>query len=225
MLAVVLGFSLCVDVDYKVVALEGWNVNIRTEIFGSKATNAALSLLKGQLAFIKKTVPNKALKDIQKVKLYFSPNYPDGSQGGAYHPSADWLSQNGRDPSMAQGIEFVDLKNFDKECKRMPAFALHELSHGFHHRFLDDGFDNGAIKAVWESAKKSGKYDRVERKDHLGNVSFEKAYAMTDSSEYFAELTEAFFSINDFYPYNKAQLRKFDPKGYQMVKDAWGVTE
>ena len=50
--------------------------------------------------------------------------------------------------------------------------------------------------AAYARAKESGKYDKVER--HLGNGrpnTFEKAYAMTNPMEYFAETTEAPCSI------------------------------
>ena len=63
----------------------------------------------------------------------------------------------------------------------------------------------------------SGLYDEVA---YAGGGTAE-AYATTDHIEYFAELTEAYFWENDFYPFTKAELETFDPQGYQVVQDAW----
>jgi Mlc titration factor MtfA (ptsG expression regulator) len=49
------------------------------------------------------------------------------------------------------------------------------------------------------------------------------AYAASNSEEYFAELTEAFFGENDFYPWNGELLKIYDPEGYQMVATVWDV--
>lgn len=225
MLALSLAISLSQSYEYKVFSVEGWKVSVRIEIANEKSTTKALNLLKGQLEFIKKTLPKGPVSSLQSVKLFFSPNYAGKRGGGEYHPGRQWLVDNGRDPDMALGIEFSDLKNFDKESKRMPAFALHELSHAFHHQFVKDGYENDLIKHAWVKAVESGKYDRVERKDHAGRASMDKAYALTNPQEYFAELTEAFFSINDFYPYNREQLKKFDPTGYSMVNKIWNSTK
>ena len=61
--------------------------------------------------------------------------------------------------------------------------------------------------------------DQVER--NSGNT--EKAYAATNKQEYFAELTEAWFWENDFYPYNREELLEHDPLGAAAVEAAWNV--
>jgi len=39
--------------------------------------------------------------------------------------------------------------------------------------------------------------------------------------EYFAECTEAYFGVNDFYPFNKAELKEHDPDMYDLLTDIW----
>jgi hypothetical protein len=51
----------------------------------------------------------------------------------------------------------------------------------------------------------------------------EPAYAMTNQMEYFAELTEAVFSTNDFYPFTRDELAAHDPVGMAAVLKAWKV--
>jgi hypothetical protein len=39
--------------------------------------------------------------------------------------------------------------------------------------------------------------------------------------EYFAELSEAYWGKNDFYPFTRSELLQHDPLGYEAVKRAW----
>ena len=108
----------------------------------------------------------------------------------------------------------------------MPNFVLHELAHAYHFRFLPDGFANQEIAATYERAKASKSYDRVERHNGQGRDStHEKAYAMTDPMEYFAETSEAFFSRNDFFPFTRDELQTHDPKMCALLKKLWGAPE
>ena len=94
----------------------------------------------------------------------------------------------------------------------MPNFTLHELAHSYHDQVLPGGFGNEPIKAAYEKAKAGGKYDSVERQDSEGRKRMDRAYAMTNPQEYFAECTEAFFSRNDLMPWNNPQsIRTFNP--------------
>ena len=51
----------------------------------------------------------------------------------------------------------------------------------------------------------------------------DRAYAMDNPMEYFAETSEAFFSRNDFFPYNRAELKQHDPDVYALLGELWGV--
>jgi hypothetical protein len=39
--------------------------------------------------------------------------------------------------------------------------------------------------------------------------------------EYF--LTSPYFGKNDFYPYVQSGLKEFDPAGFEMIENLWGV--
>jgi Mlc titration factor MtfA (ptsG expression regulator) len=125
---------------------------------------------------------------------------------------------------MARGVEFNNVRIYQKEVNRMPWFVLHELAHAYHDRELPGGFGNREIVAAYARAKDSGKYDKVER--HFGNGrpnTFEKAYALTNPMEYFAEATEAYFSRNDFFPFTRDELKKHDPAMFELLGKVWGV--
>ena len=74
------------------------------------------------------------------------------------------------------------------------------------------------------SAKASGKYEKVERQNSEGVRKLARAYAMTNHKEYFAECCEAFFSRNDFFPFNKEELKQHDPEMFEVLKKVWKVS-
>jgi hypothetical protein len=47
-------------------------------------------------------------------------------------------------------------------------------------------------------------------------------YALTDHNELFAEMTEAHFGANDFFPFNRAELKGSEPDNYALLRDIWG---
>lgn len=201
--------------------VEGWKVGIAQALIDDQpaATERALELLKAQLAEVVRVVPKAAVEELRKVPLWFSAEYPDIPARAEYHPDSGWLRANRRDPGMAKGVEFTNIRVFEAETRRMPNFALHELAHAYHDRFLS--FDEPRIIAAYEKAKAAGKYDKVERRDSEGRSRMDRAYAMTNHKEYFAETTEAFFSRNDFYPFNKEELKQHDPDMAALLEILW----
>lgn len=206
---------------FDVRTISGWVVKINNRLLQNdgKLTEKAMELLKGQLDEVKRVVPAEALREMQKVPIWVNPEYAGVPPRAEYHPGAGWLKDNGRDPAMAKAVEITDVKDFESECKRMPMLMLHELAHAYHDRVL--GFDHPAIKAAYEKARASGKYDKVERRFANGNTRMERAYAMTNPQEYFAECSEAFFGVNDWFPYTLDQLKKHDPEMVEVLEKVW----
>ena len=89
------------------------------------------------------------------------------------------------------------------------------MSHAWQFSFSDNIID---FSSPFQQAVASGKYESVEH----NNGSSQRAYALTNDKEYFAEITEAYYGTNDFYPFNREQLKTFDPAGYSLVEQAWG---
>ncbi len=204
----------------------GWSLHIDRELLRNEpqATEKAAELLKRQLDEIIRVVPAPAVVKLKKVALYFSSPYPGVPTRAEFHPGAGWLKENGRDPAMVESVEFTNITNFEAETVRMPNFALHELAHGYHFLVLPKGFGNPDLIKAFETAKASGKYDRVERSNGVrGQNSFEKAYGMSSPMEYFAEATEAYFSKNDFFPFNSSELKSHDPEMFDLLTELWGV--
>ncbi len=206
--------------------IAGWTVRVSPKLTEADAPllGRALQMLRAQLDEIVRAVPARAVEDLQKVPLYFSPEYRGTPPRAEFHPNAGWLREHGRDPAMAKGVEFTNVRIFEAETRRMPCFTLHELAHAYHDRVLPLGFGNPEIKAAYEKAKAGGKYERVERWHGDGRPNtFERAYAMTNPMEYFAETTEAFFGRNDFFPFTREELQRHDPEMCALLEKLWGT--
>jgi pimeloyl-ACP methyl ester carboxylesterase len=202
---------------YRLRNISGWQVAVSGELLSKeqKAIERAAELLRTQLDELVKIMPAEILKHLQAVPLWMSPTPPGKGPGAEYHPSADWLREHDRNPAMAKAVEFTNIGIFDKEIVRMPMMSLHELAHAYHDRVI--GFENAEIEAVYRQAVEAKSYEAVER----SNGKKERAYALTNAKEYFAETTEAFFGRNDFYPYTAAELERHDPAMYGLLKRVW----
>ena len=178
--------------DWRTYPVEGWTVHVSQRLLRDEAaaTEKALQLLTLQLQEVVRVVPAAAVVELRKVPLWFSPEYPGVQPRAEYHPGAGWLRDNGRDPAMAKGVEFTDIRDFERETRRMPNFTLHELAHAYHDRVLPQGFGNERLQAAFARASASGKYDRVEQRFGDGRSVQTKAYALSNPMEYFAESTE-----------------------------------
>lgn len=210
--------------SYESRTIEGWTVHIDARLLSEQpeAVETAMPLLKKQLEEVVHVVPETVVERLREVPLWFSPEYPNVPGRAEYHPDAGWLRANGRNPAMAKGVEFTDTRNFEREMSRMPNFTLHELAHAYHDRVLS--FDQPAIIDTFKKARAAKLYERVERSHGNGRAnSFEAAYALTDHKEYFAETSEAFFSRNDFFPFDRDELQKYDPQMFDVLKQVWEI--
>lgn len=209
---------------YQTRTILGWTVHVQDRLWRTQksSTDLALSLLERQLAEIVRVVPPPAAEHLRAAHLWFSAAYPGVPPRAEYHPGADWLREQGRNPAMVHGVEFTDIPDFAPEMNRMPNFVLHELAHAYHDQVL--GFESPTVQAAYDRAKASGKYRRVERWNGNGRPNTtEEAYAMTNAQEYFAETSEAFFSRNDFFPFTREELQRHDPEMHKLLTQVWGM--
>merc|ERR1712087_762379 len=99
----------------------------------------------------------------------------------------------------------------------MPMVLLHELGHAYHW-YLD--FERADVRGAFEAAKGSEEGLYLAVPFVLGGTR--DAYALTNQMEYFSELTESLFGLNDFFPFDKQELREYDPQGFGVVNMVWG---
>jgi hypothetical protein len=204
---------------YEKRTMHGFTVMIHPEVLRHEADAAeALKEMDKQLANIARVVPDGPLGHIRKVTVWLEWNTPGASAAQFHAPGAEtMLRLKGLNPDKAGGVDVNHLRHFVKWSRiDQPWMILHEMAHAYHFRVL--GEQHGGIRAAYKQA--------VERKLYVSvlgpNGKKEEAYALKNANEYFAELSEAYFGRNDFYPFTRAELEKHDPIGYQVMRDVWG---
>ncbi len=202
---------------YATLDIEGWTVRVSDKLLETHRadTERALDLLRAQCRKVVDVLPPSALSKVRTVPIWFSPQYEGFRETGEYHPDVGWLRANRRLGELAGCVEFSNIPSFAEEVVRMPMLLLHELVHAYHHQTL--GYDQPDIEAAYEAVVKGKSYEKVPRK---GRES-QKAYAIVNLKEYFAETSEAFFGENDFYPFNRAELEKHDPRMAKVLRKVW----
>lgn len=202
--------------DYTTQTLNGWTVHVNKHLLDDRADlgRDALRLLDVMLFEIERAVPDPALSEIRKVPIWLG--LDDGHAPCAeYHPSRSWLVENGFNPDKARGVEIGNAARFLDWSRTQPSMLLHELAHAYHDRVL--GFDDPDIRAAFHRARDSDLYTSVL---HAHGKS-QRAYALTDPQEFFAESSEAYFGTNDFYPFVRAELRQHDPETAKLLEELW----
>ncbi len=200
-------------------SIEGWPIKIAPELM--KPENAELLAsakiaLANHLQRIKFILPAERVVELQKLAIWIDLNHPLGTM--QYHPSEAWLKSNGHDPALAKHVHIPNAKALldRQQWAKHPYVILHELAHAYHDQVLD--FENAEIIDAFESAKKEAIYDKV-----LSHSSRQvRHYALSNHKEYFAESTEAYLGVNDFYPFVRAELKQHDPRMYQLLEKIWG---
>jgi hypothetical protein len=202
---------------YSERSVQGFTVLVNRRVLEHKKDAAeALKEVNAQLGRIARAVSPKPLAKLRKVRIWLEwANHPE--KLSEFHPSEQWLRENGYNPEKAGGIEVANARKFI-ECSRddQPWSLMHEMAHAYQFRVL--GEEHPAAQKAYKKAMDDGLYESVAHV-HGGK---RKAYAATNYKEYFAELTEAYFGKNDFFPFNRTDLKKYDPTGYRLMQDVWG---
>ena len=207
--------------EYAARQIEGWKVHVHTELLTSqkKLGDRALKLLTTKLYDINRVVPPKALADLHKIPIWISVKDRVGRHPCAcYHPSREWLKANRYNPDKAGSMDILNARTFyDWTTFSQPSMVLHELAHGYHHRFLEGGYGNKELQAAYKRMVAGKKYESVL----YFTGKKRRAYGLNNPQEYFAELTEAFYGTNDFYPFVRAEIMTHDPEMYKLLRKLW----
>lgn len=206
--------------SYKERSVEGWKVLVsdRFQSEYAKLLDDVLAELRRQLVAIREAVPAPAVEKLRQIPIWVEVNDPL-FPCMCYHPDKRWLKSHGLNPEKTGAVELANAKNFLVWTKQQPWMVLHELAHGYHDRFVENGYENAAIAEALKSAKAAGRYGEV---DHVAGRK-RAHYAATNPMEFFAEGTEAYFGKNDFYPFDRAELRTYDPDALRLLEQVWGV--
>ena len=201
--------------------VEGWTIAVEPRLLkkeNQEVANKAFVALANHLQRVKFILPEAKVKELQKLPIRLELNNQRlGSM--QYHPSRSWLRANRHDPALVKHVHIPRAKAlYDRGMwAKHPYVIMHELAHAYHDQVLS--FENKEIIGSYEAAKKAGIYEKVM----LYTGRMVRHYGLNNHKEYFAESTEAYLGVNDFYPFVRGELKEHDPRIYKIMEKVWGL--
>jgi len=203
--------------------IEGWTVRLDNRLLQAPHVELGVSVLKSlesRLFNINAVVRPHVLSKLHGIRIVL-----DMSHGALrpmqYHPDAGWLKANGYAEDLAQCVHIPVAAALiePRQIHTQPWCVLHELAHAYHDQVL--GFDEVRIRDAYAAYKASGRGEAAL----LVNGERARHYGLTNHKEFFAEMTEAYFGTNDFFPFNRGELKTAEPEIYELMKTLWGPVQ
>lgn len=110
----------------------------------------------------------------------------------------------------------------DSVAKNAPSYIVNIYARKLYHEVLSEA-QRKAIEEQYERVR--ARYERVYWSDGTKLVGNRVAHATADAATYFAELSEAYLGTNDYYPFDREELERFDEGGYTLMTEIWGMVE
>ncbi|MGC6414051.1 MAG: InlB B-repeat-containing protein [Bacteroidia bacterium] len=216
------GFELSEVSGFQKRNYNGFNVYVSDHTFDLPQFQNAIQQVYDKIDRIRSfEIPSSALELIMGYKIVVddrSELYPDKAAWANSTNYSDWILSNGFDSEFVISTYIINIENWVSWEITQPDMLLHEIAHIFHNQVL--GRENQEIIDAYNNALTIDAYYSVPRLgwDGLLGDQTDTHYALTNPEEYFAELVEAYFGKNDWYPNYKNELESFDPTGYYIVE-------
>jgi hypothetical protein len=200
--------------------LEGWTIKVDPQLVEGKHAELGervFAALSNHLQRIKFILDEEHVVVLQKRSIWIELDNPK-IKGMQYHPGRGWLIAHDLDPHLVHHVHIPQAGELLKRhvWAKHPYVILHELAHAYHDQVLS--FDEPKIIQTFEDARDKGIYDKVL----LYTGQRVRHYALSNHKEYFAEMTESYLGVNDFYPFVRAELKEHDPKMFALMQTIWG---
>lgn len=199
--------------------LEGWPIEWNPDFKKKENQQVFLDVRKALANHLQRIIyilDKPRVKELQALHIRVDLDHTLGNM--QYHPSKGWLINNQFDPTLEKRVHIPRAKQLlsrDQWAKH-PYVILHELAHSYHDQVLS--FENKDILSAYQRAEKEKLYERVL----LYRGGKTKHYARTNHKEFFAEMTESYLGVNDFFPFVRAELEEHDPQTFSLMQKIWG---
>ena len=212
---------------------QGFTFKIKQTVVNREAAKKAIERMKADLDNIVSFCPEAALKVMKKRAIWMEENNTANSSAAWYHRFADYPASIGDLSAKGKCLEITNYNYYVSwTAQNQPYMVFHELSHLYHDQGLG-GSTNVTINNAYKNAKNSGiykkNYYRFNVKDPQSKwiqtdtpAHPNQSYCLNDEWEYFAEMSEAYWGENDYYPFNYEQLKKHDPTAFAAMEKIWG---
>lgn len=184
----------------RVIAALTWDLELLTRLVPADAT-----------AMLRRTTP-----------IWVTPDLPSAggwnARGLCHHPSREWLVDAGYGADRAGAVEVCNVGEYLLWRAEQPLCVLHEMAHALQHELGDPA----PILEAFEAARSGGAYERVPFALQPTGPT-RRAYALNNHVEYFAEVSEAYFGRNDYFPFTREDLERVDPGAVNLVRAVWSM--
>ena len=207
--------------DFSRMEVRGFPVYIESTLQNDSPEDVDLflDLAVAHLTLLENMVSHDILVKLRTVNIWLTDNNCRHT-AAFYHRKnvvVSWLEANGRPAEMAGGTEFCRV-DYLVESDNLAAYFIHELAHGFHDHYLNDGFDNRIIVDAYDRQWPLMLYYNVLKAD--GDYD-DEGHANSNAIEYFAHLSNKYLGTDGEYPFVQAELRRHDNWGWQVADAAW----
>lgn len=188
----------------------------------------AIKYIKEDLDHIVSIIPEDALTVMRKRPIWMERNNTHNSSAAWYHTWEGYPESIG---DLKEKGKCVEITNYDYYISwsdiNQPLMLLHELCHLYHDQGLG-GESNKTINEAYQNAKDKELYKTGWYRNNTNHTSQNQwtkttdVYCIKTVWEYFAEMCEAYWGENDYYPFNKEQLKEHDAVAFAMMESIWG---
>jgi hypothetical protein len=213
--------------EYKTVRLDKWPVFIEKQLLSESPTVAreAQARMKAMLPTALAALPEHCRANLRKLLLYLL--YGPRARGGGRDNGLEYFQRDAPkhhkhlDPRWASCVVIYCADNYVRISDFSALKALvHEFAHAYHLEQWPEKQPD--IVRAWEHAVEQGLYRKVLDD---ARKRIQKAYALVNQLEYFAELSCMYFVGCQYQPFNRKELKAYDPAGYEMIQKMWRVKE
>lgn len=196
--------------DYEQRSIEGWTVHVHPALVRQKAHGDALCrLLQHKLHLVRRYMPEGSLEKLQEVHLWLEENNR-AVPYVAYHVASGKGDKAG-------AVEVGNPGAFVRWQGLQPFAILNQLARAHFDRNLSDA-DRKRIEEARCRAAESKQYDAVLRFD--GQTV--RHPALASAADFFAEMTEAYYGVNDHFPFIQFETVKHDAETCRLLTELWG---
>jgi hypothetical protein len=211
--------------EYTTTRAGTWTIKVEKQLLADAPAVAkkAQTRLRKKLGEAIEALPDASHARLKELDIFLM--YGPKSKGGGRDNGLEYFQKTAPehhkdlDPGWGSSMVVYCAENYVQISDFWAVKALvHEMAHAHH---LEQWPENQPdILQAWENAMKLGLYHGV--KDDEGKI-VDKAYATVNQLEYFAELSCMYFVGCNYQPFDREELKTYDPKGYAMIEQMWDV--
>ena len=210
--------------EYKQVRMDDVKVAVEKQLQTEAPQVAAKALdrLKAERTEILAALPAKASKQLGHIPFFLM--YGPKAKGGGRNNGLEYIQKDA--PRFHPELDRRWGDSFVVYCAQnyieiSDLWARKALLHEFAHAYQLEQWPEHQpdIQSAWEHARDSGLYRNVH--DVENGKTIERAYALVNQLEYFAELSAMYFAKCNYQPSNRQELKTYDPVGYAMIRKLW----